>query len=264
LLDAHVVDDEQVAFEIAFHGALVLLIESVLAQIGEDKYPGQVSQEAITEAEAFLDAIVAALKPVCEGNSNLDPEMGIPAGLANDFRSRAYNRAANGIGTLAVASVALEDLQAVKETQSYQPMIDRYRKSVEGWVKNWENMGCMYTEADGKTYFYYAYAGTGEKRADGFMLGSLFQPPLPKNQFKDINLCIRSKALQDSSQGKAQAKATDHHTGCRFADYPLNAKLAQQQLGSGCLGMHQLLSPQADGIRPVMLIEGHRQAVRCG
>lgn len=136
------------------------------------KHPGRVSQEAIAEAEAMLDAIVDALKPATEGNSNLDPEMGIPQGLADDFRKRPYNRAANGIGTLAVISKALEDLQAIKKTQAYQPTIDRYRKCVEGWVTNWENQGCMYTEADGKTYFYYAYAGTGKKREDGLMLGS--------------------------------------------------------------------------------------------
>ena len=33
-------------------------------------------------------------------------------------------------------------------------------------------MGCMYTEPDGLTYFYYAYNGTGNKRADGLMTGS--------------------------------------------------------------------------------------------
>lgn len=136
------------------------------------KYPGQVSQQEIAEAEAMLNGVVATLKPVVEGEYNLDPQMGIPQGLADDFRNRAYNRAANGIGTLALASKALEDLQAVKNTTSYQPTIDRYQKSVQEWVKNWENMGCMYTEADGKTYFYYAYSGTGKKRADGLMLGS--------------------------------------------------------------------------------------------
>lgn len=136
------------------------------------KYPGQVSSEEIAEAEGMLGAIVATLKPVCEEDSNLDPEMGVPAELANDFRSRAYNRAANGIGTLATVSKALEDLQAIKKTTAYQPTIDRYRKCVAEWVKNWEKMGCMYTEADGKTYFYYAYSGTGKKRADGLMLGS--------------------------------------------------------------------------------------------
>ncbi len=136
------------------------------------KNPGQVSQEEIVEAEAFLNAFVAAVKPVVEGDSNLDPQMGIPQGLADDFRSRPYNRAANGIGTLATASKALEDLQEIRKTKAYQPTIDRYRKSVQEWVRNWENMGCMYTEADGLTYFYYAYSGTGKKRADGLMLGS--------------------------------------------------------------------------------------------
>jgi hypothetical protein len=136
------------------------------------KYPDQVSQEEIAEAEAMLNGIVATLKPVVEGDSNLDPEMGIPAGLADDVRNRPYNRAANGIGTLATISKALEDLQAVKKTTAYQPTIDRYRKCVQGWVSNWKEQGCLYTEADGQTYFYYAYSGTGTKRADGLMTGS--------------------------------------------------------------------------------------------
>ncbi len=135
------------------------------------KYPEQVSPQEIDEAEAFLNAIVAALKPVCE-EGDLDPEMGVPQGLADDFRNRAYNRAANGIGTLATVSKALEDLQAIRKTEPHQSSIDRYRKCVEEWVKNWEEQGCMYTEADGKTYFYYAYSGTGKKREDGLMTGS--------------------------------------------------------------------------------------------
>ena len=136
------------------------------------KYPDRVSQQEIDEAEAMLNAFVAAVKPVVEGNTNFDSQMGVPQGLADDFRNRAYNRAANGIGTLAMTSKALEDLQAIRGTTSYQSTIDRYRRSVQEWVKNWENMGCMYTEADGLTYFYYAYSGTGKKQADGLMLGA--------------------------------------------------------------------------------------------
>lgn len=135
------------------------------------KSPNLVSPQEIDEAEAFLKAIVATLKPVCE-EGDLDPEMGVPQKLADDFRNRPYNRAANGIGTLATISVALQDLQAIRNHQQFQPTIDRYRKCVEEWVKNWKNMGCMYTEADGKTYFYYAYSGTGEKREDGLMTGA--------------------------------------------------------------------------------------------
>ena len=136
------------------------------------EYPDQVSLEEFLEAESFLETILATLKPLCEGDSDLDPEMGIPQGLADDFRNRAYNRAQQGIGTFAMTSAALKDLQAIRETTKYQSQIDRYRKCVQEYYKNWKDKGCLYTEADGKTYFYYAYMGTGEKRADGLMLGS--------------------------------------------------------------------------------------------
>ena len=122
------------------------------------KYPDKVSQKEIAEAEAMVKAIVVALKPNWEGDDDLDPEMGIPKALANDFRTRAFNRAANGIGTVATASKALEDLQAIKKTKAYQPTIDRYRKCVQEWIKTWKEFGCLYTEADGKKYFYYPYA----------------------------------------------------------------------------------------------------------
>ena len=100
------------------------------------KYPGQVREVEIAQAETFLEAFVDTVSGVVEGDRNLDSQMGIPQGLADDFRSRAYNRAANGIGTLAMASAALEDLQAVRGTTSYQPTIDRYRRAVQEWVKN--------------------------------------------------------------------------------------------------------------------------------
>jgi len=45
LFDAHVVDDEQVALEVALHGALVFLVESVLAQVGEDVEDGAVEDD---------------------------------------------------------------------------------------------------------------------------------------------------------------------------------------------------------------------------
>jgi hypothetical protein len=136
------------------------------------KHPDQVSQEEIAEAENFLKTIIATLKPIAEGDSDLDPEMGISGKLADDFRKRAYNRAQQGIGTFAMASAALKDLQAIKKTTEYQPQIDRYRKCVQEYYKYWKEQGCLYTEADGKTYFYYAYSGTGKKRKDGLMLGS--------------------------------------------------------------------------------------------
>jgi hypothetical protein len=136
------------------------------------KHPDQVSPQEIAEAESFLNTLLATLKPLVEGNSDLDPEMGIPKNLAEDFRKRAYNRAQQGIGTFAMTAAALTDLQAIKNTTKYQSQIDRYRRCVQEYYKNWKEQGCLYTEADGKTYFYYAYAGTGEKRADGLMLGS--------------------------------------------------------------------------------------------
>lgn len=134
---------------------------------------GKASQKEIAEAEAMLKAVVVALKRhwYWEGDTGLDPKMGIPQQLADNFRRSAYNRCANGIGTVATASKALEDLQVIKKTKAYQRTIDCYRKCVQEWIKNWENKGCMYTEADGKTYFYYTYNGTGKKREDGLMTG---------------------------------------------------------------------------------------------
>ena len=135
------------------------------------KYPGKVSKEELAEAETFLTDIVSVLKPTWEGDEDLDPEMGIPKKLADDFRSRAFNRAMNGIGTLSMTAVALEDLQAIKKTSAYQPTIDRYRKGVEEKIKHWKKIGCLFTEADGKKYFYYPYAaGDIGKVVDGFKL----------------------------------------------------------------------------------------------
>ncbi|OVE77063.1 hypothetical protein BVX97_00020 [bacterium E08(2017)] len=133
---------------------------------------GKAGQKEIAEAEAFLKAIVATLKPICEGNDNLDPEMGVPKPLAADFRKRAFNRASNGIGMLATTAAALEDLQAIKRTKALQPTIDRYRKCVQEWYKNWKKIGCVYTEADGKKYFYYPYSPTSIRdRDNGLMTG---------------------------------------------------------------------------------------------
>ena len=136
------------------------------------KHPGQVSQEEIAEAEGFLKAMVATWKPICEGDDELDRDMGIPKALADDFRGRAFNRAANGIGTIATAAAALEDLQKIKRTSTYQPTIDRYRKCVAEWVKNWKKVGCLFTEPDGKKYFYYPYAATDivKPEPEGFKL----------------------------------------------------------------------------------------------
>lgn len=128
------------------------------------KHSDQVSQEEIAEAESFLKAIVSTLKPICEGNDDLDPAMGIPKKLADDFTSRAFNRALNGIGTLAMTTAALKDLQAIKNTTEYQPQIDRYGKCIQEYFKNWKSVGSLSTEDDGKTYFYYPYAATNKGR----------------------------------------------------------------------------------------------------
>ena len=135
------------------------------------KYPDKVSKKQLEEAEGFLKTIVSVLKPICEGDDNLDPEMGIPKPLADDFRSRAFNRAANGIGTIAMTAAGLKDLQEIKKTNEYQPTIDSYRKCVQEWFKNWKSVGCLFTEPDGKKYFYYPYAATDKgKVVNGFKL----------------------------------------------------------------------------------------------
>lgn len=137
------------------------------------KYPGTINGEEIEEAEEFLQTVIHVLKPTWEANDNLDPDMGIPEHLADDFRDRAFNRAATGIGTIAMAAAALEDLQRIKRTKDYQSTIDRYRKCATEWVENFESAGCLYTEADGKTYFYYPYKDVGQTRRlkNGLMLG---------------------------------------------------------------------------------------------
>jgi hypothetical protein len=124
------------------------------------KHPDQVSQEELAEATSFVKAIVSTLEPIVEGNTNLDPEMGIPQALADDFRSRAFNRALNGIGTIAMTTAALEDLQTIQDMANFQPQIDRYRKCIEEYFRNWKDVGYLAKEDDGKTYFYYPYAAT--------------------------------------------------------------------------------------------------------
>ena len=122
------------------------------------KHPGKVSPEGRAEAETFLETMMMVLKPTCEGNDNLDPEMGIPRKLADDFRSRAFNRAMNGIATIGMATAALDDLQAIKKTTEYQPTIDRYRKVIQEYVKYWLSMGHRCTQVDGEPMFFYPYS----------------------------------------------------------------------------------------------------------
>jgi hypothetical protein len=131
------------------------------------KKPSVVSKQELAEAEAFLKNMVSVLKPTWE-NDALDPDMGIPQKLANDFRSRAFNRAMNGIGTLSLIAVALEDLQTLKTTKEYQPTIDRYRTIIQEYIKNWWSVGHFCDKVEGQKLFVYPYAASGDhKMVDG-------------------------------------------------------------------------------------------------
>lgn len=131
------------------------------------KSPDQVSSEELAEAEEFLTTIAVVLSPALQGNSNLDPQMGIPQPTADDFRQRSYNRAMNGIGTLAMATAALEDLQALQGGSKCQSTITRYRKAVKGYMENFRSIGYFSTEIPGKPIFVYPYHGTHKKIIDG-------------------------------------------------------------------------------------------------
>lgn len=119
--------------------------------------PGAVTREEFEEAKTFLKTIVTVLRPILEANDDLDPKMGIPKKLAEDFRDRAFNRAMNGIGTLSVTTAALKDLQAIERTTAYQPVIDRYSKAVGEYLKHWQNIGHFCDKTRGETQFYYPY-----------------------------------------------------------------------------------------------------------
>ncbi|OVE76144.1 hypothetical protein BVX97_01780 [bacterium E08(2017)] len=121
------------------------------------KYPRQVSQKEVAEAEAFLKTMVSVLKPTCEATDDLDPEMGLPKALVEDLKFRAYNRNMNGIATLGMIAVSLEDLQKLKNTKEYQPTIDRYRKTIKEYLKYWKSRS-HFCKVDGNKYFVYPYA----------------------------------------------------------------------------------------------------------
>jgi hypothetical protein len=130
------------------------------------KRPDEVSSEELREAEESLHALVSTLKPAIEEPNSLDPVMGIPQELADDFRSRPFNRALNGMGTVGIATAALEDLQALNSTTEYQPSIDRYRKVIQEYIKNWKNTGFEETH-EGDDYFSYPYSATDNGRMQG-------------------------------------------------------------------------------------------------
>jgi len=132
------------------------------------KYPGKVNPKDVDEAEQFLKTMLTVLKPICEGDDDLDSTMGIPKKLAADFTTRAYNRALNGIGTLATMSVALADLQVLRKTKEYQPRIERYRKIVHEYVKNFLAKGNFSKEIPGEILFTYSYSAQDKfKIVDG-------------------------------------------------------------------------------------------------
>ncbi|HAV12644.1 MAG TPA: hypothetical protein DCX06_03975 [Opitutae bacterium] len=134
----------------------------IIMQSGK-KDINSITVDELKEAESMIQTMVFILKPICEGDDNLEPEMGIPHGLADDFRSRAFNRALNGIGTLAMLTAALEDLQAVTDSQEYQPTIDRYRKVVGEYIKHWFSIGHICTKLrNGEGYFYPYSQGGGD------------------------------------------------------------------------------------------------------
>ena len=121
------------------------------------RHPTTVTKEEIKEAGGFLKTIMSVLKPICEGNENLDEETGIPQKLADDFCDRASNRAMNGIGTIAMATRAMEDFQAIKNTTEFQPTIDRYRTVVQEYVKHFLDIGHLCNQIKGRPMFVYPY-----------------------------------------------------------------------------------------------------------
>lgn len=121
------------------------------------KYPETVSPDALNEAEDFLQTMVAVLDPIIMGNTNLDPEMGIPQDLADDFRNRASNRATNGIGTIATLAAALQHYQVLKGTTTLQPTIDRYRKMVAEYIEHYISNGHLCNKLEGEPMFVYPY-----------------------------------------------------------------------------------------------------------
>lgn len=128
--------------------------------------PETVTHRELNEASNFLRTMVAVLHPNWGKDEDLDATMQIPQKIADDFRSRAYNRAMNGIGTLAVIAATLEDLQAINGNQALQSTIDRYRKTVSEYVKNWFNHS-HFSEFDGKKHFYYPYKQGVHKVVNG-------------------------------------------------------------------------------------------------
>jgi len=145
-------DPEGLAYMFAMAASARITLQS------ERKHPGTFSQKEIAEAEAFLETMLSVLQPTYEGTTSLDPKMGVPQVVADDFRNRAFNRAMNGIGTLAMMTAALEDLQAITKTETYQPAIEHYRHTIQEYLKYWFSRGHFCSKVPGEKHFYYPYA----------------------------------------------------------------------------------------------------------
>ena len=208
----------------------------------ERKNPGTVAGEDLDEAQAMLKTMVAVLKPTMQGDDNLDPEMGIPQALADDFRYRAFNRSMNGIGTLGMITAALEDLQAVKKTRAYQTTIDRYHKVVKAYITYFQGWG-DFAEFDGKVHFYYPYAPrqSEPRLVDG---RKIFQRPEDAGHYSHTlqGLVFLYEAMPESGVDDAFLTAVAnavHH----------NATTKIKRQGKMVLSGH-LQSPTASATRP--------------
>lgn len=140
-------------------GAAFMLSMAMWARITlqkAKKSPGSVSSEEIAEAGRILKTMLSNLEPNWIGSkdSPRDQEMGVPKALADDFRSRQGNRSMNGIGTVAMMTAALKDLQAVKKTKAYQPKIDHYSNVLRNYIKYFKSTGYICPKMNG---FFYPY-----------------------------------------------------------------------------------------------------------
>jgi hypothetical protein len=230
-----------------------MAVSSRIIMQSAKKNPSTVSWEEFVEAEAYLKTMVYILKPICEGNEALDPEMGIPRGLADDFRSRAFNRSLNGIGTLATLAAALQDLQDLNRSEEYQPLIDRYGKIVEEYIKHWLSIGHFCTKVHGGEGFFYPYAhrsGEDLRDVDGCRIYGrsedvghyshslqgllLIYEALPESGIDDRFMTAAANALHYNATTKIEVDGKNMISG--YADCPTQARVSPTKgghLGSG-------------------------------
>ncbi|HAV12139.1 MAG TPA: hypothetical protein DCX06_01405 [Opitutae bacterium] len=131
------------------------------------KKPDSVSPEQLAEAEDFLKTMYLVLHPTCEGTrSKLDQEMRIPQELADDFRTRAFNRSMNGIGTLGIFAAAMEDLQTLKNTNQFQKAIQQYQHVAGEYIKHWFSKS-HFCDKNGGFYYSYKPEDKAYEKVDG-------------------------------------------------------------------------------------------------